>query len=508
MAKTFKITVLIVFLSNSIVSGQTFPKNGPLGVKNRPNILFILVDDMGWNAPSCYGDLYVRTPNIDRLAEQGMRFTEAYVPSMCTPSRAELLSGEYGARTGMTQQNSHQIYPNAPLITSKNNPNKLPENNYTIANMLRDAGYVTMISGKWNVGDSYGVAGLKKKYGDQYFKPYGFDYIGDAHEKNWDQVDKDKADTAIIGDFFQFLNHINERPFFAYLAFFAPHTPIEAPDSIVKKFLARGFPKSDDRFGDATQKPTADYLAMIKYLDDCIGRLLDGLDKKGLAKNTIVVFMSDNGGMGRDWDNCPLRGAKGVFYEGGIRVPLLVRWPGHTLPGSQTNTPVDMVDMYPTFKEIARGTVPQSKILDGVSLIPLLTQHGTIGRKAIYWHRPQYRDDYGQTPNSTIRMGDYKLIHYYGDYLDTRGYLPKRKKPYGKLKVGEKNELFNIKDDPGERYDLSQKYPQKTHVLLDSLKKWLQRTNASVPIKNPDMNVSDWYKTGRIKESRETHKMK
>lgn len=506
MIKKFETILLIIVLAARIVSGQTSHKNSAFDTKNKPNILFILVDDMGWNAPSCYGDLYVKTPNIDRLAEQGMRFTQAYVPSMCTPSRAEFLSGEYGARTGMTEQSSNLIYPNAPLITPKNNPNKLPENNYTVANMLRDAGYATMVSGKWNVGDSYRVADLKSKRGDQYFAPYGFDYSGDAHEKGWNKIDKDKGDTAIVNDFFQFLNHTGKRPFFAYLAFFAPHTPIGAPDSLVNEFLVRGFPKSDDPFGDATQTPTADYLAMIKYLDYCIGKLLDGLDRRGLTKNTVVVFMSDNGGMNRDWNNCPLRGAKGVFYEGGIRVPLLVRWPGHVPTGSQTSVPVDMIDMYPTFKEIAGGKVPGTKMLDGVSLVPLLTQHGKLSREAIYWHRPQYIDDYGQTPNSTIRLGDYKLIHYYGDYLDTRGYLPERKKPYGKLVIGERNELFNIKKDPGERNNLFHKEPEKAQVLLDSLQNWLQRTNASVPIKNDKMHVSDWYMRSRIKGSRETRK--
>lgn len=498
MIKKLISTFFFIQLGIGAALGQSFHKNQSYSIKDRPNILFILVDDMGWNALSCYGDLYVKTPHIDQLAQQGIKFIQAYTAPMCSPSRARFLSGEYGARTGITKQTNHNIYPNAPLITPENIL-KLPEDNYTIANMLRDAGYTTMISGKWNVGDGYRVADLKKKRGDQYFKPYGFDYVGDGEEKGWNKIDKDKGSPAVIGDFFQFIDHTRKQLFFAYLAFFAVHTPIDAPDSLVKKFVARGFPKSTQRFGDATEKPTADYLAMIKYLDYCIGTLLDGLDQRSLTNNTIIVFMSDNGAMNRDWDNCPLRGAKGVLYEGGIRVPLLVRWPEHVPAGSQINIPVDMVDWYPTFKEIADGSVPKSKILDGISLVPLLMQKGHLHRKALYWHRPQYRLDYGQTPSSVIRLGNYKLIHYYGDYLYTRGYLPQRKKLYGKLIIGEKNELFNIKDDPGERFNLSKQAPQKTQAMLDSLKIWLQQTGASIPRKNQKMNISNWYERGNMK---------
>lgn len=497
--------MVFALMGTGVISGQPLQENKPVIGKKKPNILFILVDDLGWSGLSSYGDRYIKTPNIDQLAKQGMRFTQAYGAPMCSPSRAKFLSGEYGARTGITKQTNHKIYPYAPLITPVNTL-KLPKGNYTIANMLHDAGYVTMISGKWNVGDGYRVADLKKKYGNQYFKPYGFDYIGNGREKNWNKVDKDKGNTVIINDFFQFLSHNNDRPFFAYLAFFAPHTPLDAPDSLVKKFESCGFPHSTDRFGDAKEKPTANYLAMIKYLDYSIGTLLARLNQKGLAKNTILVFMSDNGGMNRDWDNCPLRGAKGTLYGGGIRVPLLVRWPGHVPAGTVSDTPVDIIDWYPTFMGIAGGSVPQPKILDGVSLVPLLTQHGDLHRNSLYFHRPQYRLDYGQTPSSAIRSGHYMLIHYYGDHLDTRGYLPVAKKPYGQLKLGERNELYNLKKDPGERHNIAKKYPRKTQALLDSLTLWLQQMDASLPRKNPDVDFSKWYKRMPLKKWLRTKK--
>ena len=504
---SFNILIFCLYLFDPLVgfSQQSQDRGGD----TKPNILFVLVDDMGWNTPSSYGGHLINTPNIDRLADEGMRFTDAHAPSMCTPSRAEFLSGQYDAHTGITEQGAGTDYPYAPLVTPKNHPNKLPEDNYTIANMLYDAGYETMISGKWNVGDSYRVADLKKNHGDKYFKPYGFvDFIGDARDKDWDQIDKDKGNTEIVNDFFEFLKqrHSN-KPFFAYLPFFAPHTPIGAPDSLVNKFVDRGFPRSTEPFGDARERPTADYLAMIQHLDNSIGKILNKLDNEDLAKNTLVVFMSDNGALNRAWNNLPLRGAKGTLYEGGVRVPLLMRWPGHIPAKTVSNSTVIMVDMFPTFKEISSASVPKSKLLDGVSLVPLLTQKEPLDREAIFWHRPQYIDDYGQTPSSSIRMGDYKLIHYYGDYLDTKGYLPKRLKPYGKLVVGERTELYNIKNDPGEINDLSKTHPDKKQVLLDSLKSWLKGNKAMIPVKNDNFDNSQWYIRKRIKESRKTKVM-
>jgi uncharacterized sulfatase len=359
-----------------------------------------------------------------------------------------------------------------------------------------------MVSGKWNIAGGYRAAKVKKKHGTQFFKQYGFGYVGDGVEKPWGKVDKDRGDSSIVNDFFDFLGQTDKRPFFAYIAFFAPHTPIDAPDSLVKRFVDRGFPKSTARFGDAKEKPTADYLAMIKYLDDWIGKLLDGLKQRGLKENTVVVFTSDNGGMNRDWNNWPLRGFKGQFYEGGVRVPLLVRWPGHISAGSVTDAVANIIDWYPTFKEIAAGSVPSKKTLDGVSLLPVLTQQRSLHRKALYWHHPQYHLDYGETPNSIIRSGNYKLIHYYGDYLDTRGYLPKRLKLYGKLVLGERNELFNLKKDPDEREDISKKRPKKTHKLRNKLKMWLWKTHASLPVKNPETDLSRWTQKGRIHKSR------
>lgn len=494
--KRFILTVFLL-LGFSRLIGQSLLQTKEGSDKEKPNILFILIDDLGWNTLSSYGDSFVKTPNIDRLAEQGMTFTQAYSAPMCNPSRARLITGEYGVCTGIMAQGAGS--PRHALLKAPEIKHKVKEDNYTMANMLQDVGYTTMVSGKWNLGGGYKVAGVKEKQGGDYFKPYGFDYIGDGREKDWNKIDKTKGTPAIIDDFFQFTDsRIDNQPFFAYLAFFAIHTPLDAPDSLVDVFVNKGFSKSTARFGDASEKPTANYLAMIKYLDDAIGRLLKGLEKRGLENNTIVVFTSDNGAMNRVWNNDPLRGAKGLLYEGGVRIPLLVRWPGKVKRGSQTDTPVDMVDWYPTFMEIARGSIPLNKKLSGVSIVPLLMQSGKLDRKALYQHRPVYNLDYGQTPASSIRLGDYKLIHYYGDYLDTRGYLPPRHGQFGKLIKGVKDELFNIRKDPGENVDIHLKYPAKTKELLDSLNAWLRITKAPMPTDNSRKNI----KNGIIKRGR------
>lgn len=487
----FHLLVIIFFLPNSMFA-QPFSRAG------KPNIVFILVDDMGWNGISSFGNKHVSTPNIDRLAEQGMRFTQAYVAPECTPTRAEFLSGQYGARTGITQVHHARIYPNAPLITPRVS-GKLPNDNHTVANMLKDAGYATAISGKWHIGDGYTVAALKEKHGNQYFEPYGFDFIGDAEEKKrsedykeYTKKDKEKASMEIVNDFRLFIKQYNNQPFFAYLSFFSAHTPILAPDSLSQEFLKRGYSKTTSLFGDGNQIPTANYVAMIKYLDHTIGELLAILEKKKISDNTIVVFTSDNGGLNRAWNNCPLRGAKGTLYEGGIRVPMIVRWPAEVPAGSESSIPVHIVDMFATFRVIAGGINHDSKILDGINLLPVLTQQGKPGQRALFWHHPHYIHDYGKTPSSAIRKGDYKLIYYFGDYLYTKGHLPQRGKPFGFLQIGDRIELFNIEEDPNEQNDLSEELPEKTEELMNLLEGWWMETNAPLPQKNPAVNMSKW----------------
>lgn len=477
-----------------IISFLTYCKNDPnssdkirKGQDGRPNIIFILVDDMAWNGPSCYGNNYISTPNIDKLAKGGIRFTEAYTSLECMPTRAEFLSGQYSARTGITQVHTNRIYPKAPL-TTPNPENKLPLDNYTVANMLKDAGYITAISGKWHVGNSNSIE--KKEY-------YGFDFVGTAQEKPWDLVDKGKATVDQTDEIIGFIKNNKHGPFFAYLSYFNIHTPLQAPDSLVEKYTSLGYDKSTNRFGDVEQVPTADYLAMIDLLDSQVGKLQDSLQAMGVVDNTVFIFTSDNGALNRVWDNAPLRGAKGVLYEGGIRVPLIMSWPSGIPKGTESDEPVHIVDMFQTFKEFSGGKIPFNKVLDGESLLPLMTLKEKLERKSMYWHHPHYIHDYGKTPCSAIRQGDYKLIHYYGDYLDTKGFLPEQDLPYGSLIIEERIELFNIKSDPGELYDLSIELPDLSNKLLDELDCWLNSVNATFPVRNESAQKEIWYKKKR-----------
>lgn len=493
-----------LFLLLGICFLLAFESYGQESQSENPNIIFILVDDMGWNGISSYGNRHVQTPNIDRLADQGMKFTNAYVSPECTPTRGELISGQFTARTGITQVHIRRTYPNAPM-TEPVVTGKLPEDNYTIANMLRDAGYATAVIGKWHLGGGR-VADIKENRGMEFFEQYGFDFAGDAVEREWSrdhevysEEDKEKANLDIINDFFRFAGENEGQSLFAYLSFFSPHTPIVAPDSLVEKYSDNGFPTSTELFGDAAVKPTANYAAMVKFLDQAIGKLQNGLDEKGLSNETMIVFMSDNGGLNRAWDNYPLRGAKGMLYEGGIRVPMIVSWPGKVAAGRTTDMPVHIADMFPTFKAVAGGEAGDKK-LDGKNLLPLMTdqtKHEVTDSRALIWHHPHYIHDYGKTPSSAIRKGDYKLIYYYGDYLDTREYLPERGKPYGELKIGERTELFNMKNDPLEQDDISDENPQKAEEMLSELKQKLREMEAPMPKENPNVDLSNWSETKR-----------
>jgi arylsulfatase A len=231
---------------------------------------------------------------------------------------------------------------------------------------------------------------------------------------------------------------------------------------------------------------------MLEHLDDEVGRLLAKLDELKLSDNTIVIFTSDNGGLSRVTINAPLREGKGSPYEGGIRVPFIVRWPGTVKADSQCDVPMHAVDFYPTYAAIAGTSANETHMLDGESLLPLLKQTGQLQRPALFWHMPTYTTNYGRTPCTVIREGDWKLIHWFGDYLDTTGFTPDDK-PYGKLVVGERTELYNIRDDISETKDLATERPKKTAHLLNAMNAWLKRTHAKLPTPNPDYNAKRWW---------------
>ncbi len=456
----------------------------------KPNILFILADDLGWNGLGCCGNKFAATPRLDRLASEGMRFTQAYADSQCSPSRAAFLSGQYGARTGLFKVLNEKEPPKA-FLRPPEECKGLTSQTATLAATLRSAGYVTGISGKWHIADNSTVGALLKRDGGKYLDRYGFDFGGKAGGQK--ESKEDKAAKAITDDIIGFIEQNKDRPWFAFTAHFIPHAPLAAPEELIKKYEALGYKRSATAIGKFTDRPTANYLAMLEHMDTQAGRLLDLLDTLHLADDTVVVFAGDNGGLSRVFDNSPLREGKGSPYEGGIRVPFIVRWPGHVKPGTTSDVPVHFVDLYPTFAAIAGATPPEGHILDGQSFLPLLLQKGTFDRQALYWHMPTYTTNYGRTPCSVIRKGDWKLIHWFGDYLDTAGFTPDDK-PYGKLVIGPRTELYNLHDDPVEKNDLAPAQPEKAAELLADLQAWWEKTGAKFPEKNPDYDAASWWK--------------
>ena len=482
---------LLLLLSLFVVQHSSFSAT--------PNILHILADDMGWTALSCYGNKDIATPQVDRLAAQGMRFTAAYADAQCSPTRAAFFSGQYGARSGVFKVIHEKEPPKAFMRIPQANLAMQPEV-ATLASTLRNAGYTTGISGKWHIADNYSAAALRDRDDGKYFDRYGFDFCGAATEK---EHAEDKAVTAITDEIIGFIEKAGKKPWFACAMHFTTHTKLTAPKALVEKHVARGYKRSTAPAARHSERPTAEYLAMLEHFDNEIGRLLAKLDELKLSDNTLISFTSDNGGLSRMASCAPLREGKGSPYEGGIRVPLIVRWPSKVKPGSTCDVPVHVVDFYPTYMKVASAlaetqTTAEAKAaatLDGLSLVPLLTQTGPLDRDTLAWHMPTYTPMYGRTPCAVIRKGDWKLIHWFGDYLDPQGFTPDDT-PYGKLVTTPRTELYNLHDDLGETRNLFATNPEKAQELRAALEAWWKATGASFPTKNPDFDASNWWATG------------
>lgn len=446
--------------------------------KDQPNILFILVDDWGWTDLSSAGSKYYETPNIDRLRKEGMWFSQAYsVGPNCAPSRASLMTGKYTPRHGIyTVGNSDRGNSvDRKLIPIENNT-VLNPSFVTIAEELKNAGYSTGLIGKWQLGGKGKGADAHAQGFDHviggtggtsaYFYPYNKDGKTSPHEGITSGQEGEYLTDRLTDEALKFLDSHKQKPFFLYLSYFAVHTPIEAKADIIAKYKSKK--------GDAYHHNPV-YAAMIQSADEGIGRVLKQLDALNLAENTLVVFFSDNGGMGAVTAQHPLRGSKGMLYEGGVRVPLIVKWPGKTKPGSQTDSPVMGIDFYPTLLEVAHIQKPLNADVDGQSFAPLLAGK-PAARRDIFWHFPAYleaykgdqrnKDAFRTRPASTIRSGDFKLHQFYED---------------GRV------ELYNIRADIGETKDLAKSNPSKTKELKDKLEAWKQKTSAPVPTQlNPE----------------------
>ncbi|MCG3179348.1 MAG: Arylsulfatase [Phycisphaerae bacterium] len=453
------------------------------------NLVFILIDDMGWRDLGCCGSSFYSTPNIDRLAAEGVRFTDAYAACpVCSPTRASIMSGKYPATVGVTNFIGGKA--RGKLIDATY-IDHLPESETSLAAALRDGGYATWHVGKWHLGqepyypDRHGfevnVGGGRWGAPRTYFTPYQIDTLpdGPAGEYLTDRL-TDEAIALIRG-------RDRSRPFFLNLWHYAVHTPIQVrkewADRWREKAAAMGldrqtafaegksFPcehKKDKRIVRRLFQSDPDYAAMVENLDWNVGRLLDTLADEGLADTTAVFFTSDNGGLataeGSPTCNSPLAEGKGWMYEGGTREPLIVRWPGVVAAGSTCSTPVTSPDFYPTLLEMAALPLRPAQHRDGVSFAGLMRGQPAPDRDAIFWHYPHYGNQ-GGTPGASVRMGDFKLIEFFED-----------------MHV----ELYNLREDIGEKNDLAAADPRRARRMRDRLHAWQRSVEAVMPEPNPD----------------------
>jgi uncharacterized sulfatase len=466
----------------------------------RPNILVILTDDQGWPTLGCYGGARVPTPNLDRLAAEGVRFTDAYVMPQCTPTRAALLTGQHTARSRMWHVLPWYGVPYAPVIEPAFCEN-LPRDSFTVAKGLRAAGYATGTAGKWHLTsnqDGHYVC-LKAEAAAH----YGFDFSAPPGPGN--QNEGDKHVDYLTGQALAFIQRNRERPWFFYLAHHTVHAKVSAPAPLVAQWRARGAPDQG--------MYSAVYLAALEHLDASVGRLLGGLDELGLRDRTLVLFMSDNGGISQaysprpadagsgaacqlqvereEFSNAPLRAGKGSPYEGGIRVPCLARWPQGARPGTVCETPVHVTDWAPTLLELAGAAAPQGQPLDGVSLAPLL-RGGSLPARPLFWHLPLYDLRWGATPCAVVRDGDWKLIDFFGDSFDAGG----------RYRPGARVELYNLRADVGEAADLSGQEPGRARAMQSRLRQWLDSLGAPVPGPNPQHDPARPFQELRQKPPR------
>ncbi len=455
---------------------------------SRPNIIFILIDDMGWRDLSCYGSTFYETPNINGLATTGMRFSDAYAACpVCSPTRASLLTGKYPARVGVTNfigGHAKGKLLDAPYI------HHLPLTELSLAKALHQGGYQTWHLGKWHLGDKpfypehqgfdVNIGGCEFGHQPSYFSPYHIPTLRDGPPGEF--LTDRLTDEAI-----KLIEHANGKPFFMNLWHYAVHMPIQAPAALVEKYKAKAhslgldqrealkvgepFPTRPHAKARVTRRlfqsdPT--YAALIENLDTNVGRLMAALDRCGLTNNTIVIFSSDNGGLataeGSPTTNAPLAEGKGWMYDGGVREPLIVKWPGVVQPGSICHQQVTSPDFYPTLLECAGLPLQPQQHVDGVSFLPLLRGGTAPIHDAIFWHYPHYGNQ-GGTPGCSIRSGDWKLIEFFEDH-----HL----------------ELYNLHDDQGEHHNMAKQHPDIANTLHAKLIAWRESVKAVLPDRNPD----------------------
>jgi arylsulfatase A-like enzyme len=454
---------------------------GTLAAQNRPqNVLFILVDDFGYKDLGCYGSTFYETPNIDKLAKSGTRFTDAYAACpVCSPSRAAVMTGKYPARLQTTDWFGAPQPDNVQKHRTKDKPllparyiEYLDPKETTLAEAFKAKGYATFMAGKWHLGDkeiyypeSQGFdinkGGYLKGNPSSYFSPYSNPKLPDGPVGEY-------LPYRLAEETNQFLEAHQNKPFFAYVAYYLVHTPIQALDSLTKKYEAKRLKMNlNDDFGDEgvskvrLTQSHAKYAAMVEALDISVGRILDKLTALGLDKNTTIVFTSDNGGLstaeGSPTSNLPLRGGKGWMYEGGIRVPLIIRDPSLKQVAESAQV-VTGIDYFPTLLNLPK----KSKNIDGCN-VSMALMGKKLPKRAIYWHYPHYGNQ-GGTPSAALREGDWKLIQNFEN---------------GAF------ELYNLKNDVSEQHNQVAVFPKIAEKLKGKLLAWQKEVNAQLPSPNP-----------------------
>lgn len=435
---------VLVFLA-SLVSASSEVKADP------PNIVLILMDDMGWRDVGFMGNQFVETPHLDRLAKNGLVFNQAYASAPnCAPTRACLMSGQYTPR--------HKIYtvvdprqpPGSPWhkLQAAESKSELDPKITTIAEALGASGYATGFFGMWNLGR--GRTGPVTPGGQGFQRVVFPENIGFGKDAYFSEEGEYLSD-RLTDEVLRFVSENQKKPFFAYLADHAVHAPFNPKPELVKKYerkLAGGNDRRDD--------PA--YAATIEAVDQNVGRIVDHLEKLNLSDDTIIIFTSDNGGTQQY--TAPLNGSKGQLYEGGIRVPAVISWAGLKMPGTRTEVPISSVDWYPTLLELSGAQPPHGQILDGVSLVPVLRGEASVSRKRLFWHFPCYVGK--ATPSSAIREGDMKLVEFFEN--------------------GGRRELYNLKTDPGEEHNLAAELPEHADRLTQALREWQRETGADLPV--------------------------
>jgi len=431
--------------------------------RRRPrNVVFILVDDLGWRDLGCYGHKIHETPHIDKLARDGMRFTDGYAAcQVCSPTRASIMAGKYPSRTGITNWLPGDNYKGTPLLCERTAQfMKLEET--TLAEALKAGGYQTAFVGKWHLGKKpyypqhqgfdINVAGNHWGHPHKgYFSPYHMEHLKNGPKGEY-------LTDRLTGEAIRVMEEFSkkDKPWLMYMSYYTVHAPFHAKPEKAKKYAAKA--------RQAKVKLNANYAAMVESLDENVGRILQWLDEKDLRKDTIIVFTSDNGGFHKATTNRPLRGYKGSLYDGGIRVPWIVHWPGVTKPGAVCNKPVISSDLYPTLLEMAGQPLRPKQHLDGVSLVPLLKGDANFDRGPIIWFYPHYLPRHHAEPGSAIRIGDWKFIQFYEK---------------------DRRELYNLKNDIGEENNLAKRMPERSAKMKAQLDAMLKEHGAKIPAPDP-----------------------